>query len=225
MGNKSGLLVPIDPSWCIFLGPTNFELRITIYWIGLEIIVNSIKILFDTSLPRVVGHEMLFLCLSFAVPSTTRWESIQSSLVKMLAGFAFNRRDVHKCNRQFHDSNEEGIQSIALWELFRITRIVLHCPFHECRFRIVTKWVADVILLQFGLKCFSMRMTLDFLHEFAITEVISLSHNCMWQSRHSEVNVYFLSLCEQIDGLSTSNKSLLSYMMCVYVFVCVIVLI
>ena len=29
--------------------------------------MNSIKILFDTSLPRVVGREMLFLCLSFAV--------------------------------------------------------------------------------------------------------------------------------------------------------------
>ena len=56
----------------LLLGPANFELRVTIYWISLEAIVNSIKILFDTSLPRVVGHEMLFLCFSFAVPSTTR---------------------------------------------------------------------------------------------------------------------------------------------------------
>ena len=56
----------------LLLGPANFELRITIFWISLETIVNSIKILFDTSLPCVVGQEMLFLCLSFAVPSTTR---------------------------------------------------------------------------------------------------------------------------------------------------------
>ena len=55
--------------------------------------------------------------------------------------------------------------------------------------------------------CSSMRMTLDLLHEFAKTEVFCLFHNCMWQSRHSEVNVYFLALCEQTDGLSTFNGS------------------
>ena len=61
--------------------------------------MNSIKILLETSPPRIVGHEMLFLCLSFAVPSTTRspllddvvldGESILSPLVKILDGFAF----------------------------------------------------------------------------------------------------------------------------------------
>ena len=54
----------------LLLGPATFELRITIYWISLETVVNSIKILFDTSLSSVVGHEMLFLCVGFAVPST-----------------------------------------------------------------------------------------------------------------------------------------------------------
>ena len=54
--------------------------------------MNSIKILFDTSLPRVVGHKMLFLCVGFAVPSTVGslllddvvrdGESIQSPLTK-----------------------------------------------------------------------------------------------------------------------------------------------
>ena len=63
--------------------------------------MNSIKILFDTSLSLVVGHEMLFLCLSFAVPSTTKspllddvvrgGESIQSPLTEILTGFAFNQ--------------------------------------------------------------------------------------------------------------------------------------
>ena len=56
----------------LLLGPANFDLRITIYWISLEVIVNSIKILFDTSLPRVVGHETLFLCFSFTMPNTMR---------------------------------------------------------------------------------------------------------------------------------------------------------
>ena len=45
-----------------------------------------------------------------------------------------------------------------------------------------------------------MRMTLDLLHEFEDAKVLCLFHNCMWQSRHSEVNVYFLALREQTDG-------------------------
>ena len=63
--------------------------------------MNSIKILFDTSLSCVLGHEMLLLCLSFAVPSTLvssllddvvrDGERIQSPLVKMSAGFAFSQ--------------------------------------------------------------------------------------------------------------------------------------
>ena len=81
------------------------------------------------------------------------------------------------------------------------------------------------MLLQIGLKCLSMRMTFDLPHEFANTEVFCLFHNCMWQSRHSEVNVYFLALCEQTDGLFTFNKSHRVYLICVYVFVCVFVLI
>ena len=123
-----------------------FELRITIYWISLETILNSFKILFDTSLPRVVGHKMLFLCFGFAVPSTVgsplldevvrNWESIQSSLVKIWAGFASNQ-GVHKCNTSLLDSNKEGILSIALLEL------------------LFAIWVVDVILLQVGLKCLS----------------------------------------------------------------------
>ena len=85
----------------------------------------------------------------------------------------FQPRDVHKCNRSLLDSNKEGILSIVLLELFRITRITLHCPFHEYRFRIVTEWVVDVILLQVGLKCLSMRMTLDLLHTSSRTRKFS----------------------------------------------------
>ena len=69
-----------------------------------------------------------------------------------------------------------------------------------------------------------MRMTLDLLHEFANTEVFCLFHNCMWQSRHSEVDVYVLVLHEQTRWLF-KNKSPCSNMICVYVFVCVFVLI
>ena len=79
----------------------SFSCESRFFWISSETIVNSTKILFDASLPRVVGHEMLFLCISFVEPSTTRSphphdvvrdsENIQSPLVKILAGFIFSQ--------------------------------------------------------------------------------------------------------------------------------------
>ena len=79
----------------------------------LEAIVNSTSILFDALLSRIVGQEILFLCFSFAVPSTTRsplvddvvrdWESIESPLVKITAAIGQNvslilcqSKNVHK---------------------------------------------------------------------------------------------------------------------------------
>ena len=46
---------------CLF-SPPNLELRITMCWISKEAIENSIKYLFETSPPRNVCCEMLFLC-------------------------------------------------------------------------------------------------------------------------------------------------------------------
>ena len=89
-------------------------------------------------------------------------------------------------------------------------------------FYFFTEWVVGTTLLQIGLKRLSMRVTLDLLHEFANTEVFGLFHNCMWQSRHSEVDVYFLTLCEQINWLLTANGSHRSNLICVHIFVCVL---
>ena len=65
--------------------------------------MNSFIISFETSVPRVVGHIVLFLCFSFAVQSTMvslllndvvrDRESIQSPFVKVLAGCAFNQKE------------------------------------------------------------------------------------------------------------------------------------
>ena len=52
--------------------PANFELRITICRVFYEAIVNSFKFLFETSPSSIVDYEMLFLCFSSAVPSTSR---------------------------------------------------------------------------------------------------------------------------------------------------------
>ena len=103
IGGKSGLPVPIYPLRCTSPWSSQFWVasHARIYWISLETIVNSIIILFDTSLPRVVGHKMLFLCVGFAMPSTVgspllddvvrNWESIQSPLTKIWTGLAFNQ--------------------------------------------------------------------------------------------------------------------------------------
>ena len=103
--------------------------------------MNSIKFLFETSPPRIVGYEMLFLSFSFAVPSTSRspllddvvldWENVQIAIGENVGWLHFLSRDVHKCNGQFLDSNKEGILSIVLLELFRTARTSLHCPCHE----------------------------------------------------------------------------------------------
>ena len=68
-----------------------------------------------------------------------------------------------------------------------------------------------------------MRMTLDLLHEFANTEVLYLFHNCMWQSRLSEIYVYSAVPREQTGWLST-HKSLRACLICAYVFVSVFVI-
>ena len=120
----------------LLLGPANFEWRITKNWISLEAIVNSIKILFDATPPRVTGYEVLFLCLSSAVPSTVgslllddevrNWESIQSPMTKNLTGFAFNQE--MSTGAIDHSSIPLGRHSE-------------HCTF------------VDVTFLQIGLKC------------------------------------------------------------------------
>ena len=66
-------LVDLD---ALLLGPANFELRFTIDLVSEKTIVNSFVMFFlavnsfAASLPRVVSDVALFLCFSFAVPST-----------------------------------------------------------------------------------------------------------------------------------------------------------
>ena len=124
-----------------------------------------------------MGYEVLLLCFSFTVPSTTRSllldhivrdiESIQSPLANILIGFAFSQEMSTGAVNYALIPNKEGILSIALLELFRMPRIALHCPCHESSsLFFFTKWVVGITLLQIGLKRLSMRVPLDLLHEF-----------------------------------------------------------
>ena len=196
----------------LLLGPTNFELRITIFkvffwkrsWIPSNFCLRHLL--------RSVGHEMLLLCAGFALPSTVwstllvdvvlDWESIQSPLVKMTAGSTFFQEMSTSAIDNSLIPIKEAFWALHFWNCFAWLKQLYIAHFTNHLLWFVTDWVVGVVLLQIGLKCVSMRMTL------ANTEVFCLFHNCMWQSRHSEVNVYFLALCEQTDGLSTLHKSL-----------------
>ena len=105
----------------LLLGPANFELLFTIYLVSKKTLVNSFVMFFlavnyfAPSFPRVVGHIVLFLCLSFAVPSTMRSLLLDYVVLGYIFGWiSFLSRDVHKCNKLILDSNKESILSIAL---------------------------------------------------------------------------------------------------------------
>ena len=110
----------------------------------------------------------------------------------------FLSRDVHKCNRLFLDSNTERILGIALLEFSRID---------WNSFALSMSWI---IFFDFSLngmqallcwksawECLSMRSGSRSSSGVREHEIVCLFHNCMWQSRHCEVDVCFLALCEQ----------------------------
>ena len=160
--------------------------------------------LFETSPPRIVGYEMLFLCISFVVPNTTRslflndvvldWESIQSPLMKTLAGFTFFQEMSTSAIENSLIPMKKACWALHFWNCFAQLEQLYIAHFTNHRIRMVAEWVADVTLLQIGLKRLSMRVTLDHLDELLNAEIFCFLHNCMWQSWHSEVNVYILVL-------------------------------
>ena len=103
--------------------PNFFKVWITIFWISLETIVNSIRILYDTSLPLIVDHKKLFLCVGFAVPRTVRspflddvvrdGESIQSPATQIWTGFSFNQEMSTSARNHSLIQRKKNILSIA----------------------------------------------------------------------------------------------------------------
>ena len=55
-------------------------------------------------------------------------ENIQLPSVEYVGWIDFLSRDAHKCSKKCLDSNKEGILSIALKKLSRVTQIALHWP-------------------------------------------------------------------------------------------------
>ena len=130
----------------LLLCPANFQLRITIDLVSEKSIVNTFEMFtlsfrsFAASLPRIPGYKVLFLFFSFTVSSTVATpfldhvvrdrESIQSLFIELSAGFAFNQELSASAVDNSLIANREDIENIALSELFRTTRITLHCPIH-----------------------------------------------------------------------------------------------
>ena len=162
--------------------------------------------------------EMLLLCLSFSVPSTTRsplfddvvrdWENIQSPL-ENVGWIRFPSRDVHKCNRLFIGSNEEGILSIALLELFRITRITLHCLFHKSSL-LIRHWMGcgryfaasrlEVHLDEDDSRSSSRAREHG---SFLLVSQLHVAIQALWSQ------CFFLALCEQTRWFSTHKSPVL----------------
>ena len=71
-GNRNGFPVPIYQSMHFSSVQPILSCESRFSESRLEAIVNSINILSVTSPSSIGSQEMLFLCLSFAVPSTTR---------------------------------------------------------------------------------------------------------------------------------------------------------
>ena len=91
--------------------------------------------------PRIQGHMVLLSVLQFCrvehhgnAPSWSRSAGKREHPVVVclfFGWFASLPRSVRSCSKSLLDSNREDIENIAHSELFRITRVTLHCPFHE----------------------------------------------------------------------------------------------
>ena len=66
-------------------------------------------------------------------------------------------------------------------------------------FEFFAESIVDVILLQIGLKCCSIRMIFDPLHKPLNSEMFCFLYNWVWQSWYSEINFEFLFLIHR-DG-------------------------
>ena len=141
MGGRSGLPVPIYPLWCT--SPRSSQFRVASHDIqdlvgnDREFHRNSFWYIFSARCGPQNALSVRRFCRAEhheVAPSWWRSSGLREHPVAIDSNFdliCFQPRDVHRCNRQFLDSNKKGILSIALLELFRITQITLHCPFHE----------------------------------------------------------------------------------------------
>ena len=122
-------------------------------------------------------------------------ESIQSPLTKNFTGFAFNQEMSTSAIDHSLIPIKKTLRTLYFWCCFAQLEQLYIAKFTDHRLRIVAEWVVDDILLQIGLKCFSMRVTLrSFWRALELGDVLLSFTTALWQSWYSDVNVEFLHL-------------------------------
>ena len=156
MDNRSGLPVLICPSQCTFLQSSQF-------WAANHDTPNPpgshrefLQISFwDISSARCGPHGALFCAsdlpcrahrgCSFLDYVALEWESIQSPLVQMLAGFAFNQEMSTSATDHSMIPIEKTLRTLHFRHCFAEVEQLYIAHFTNHHFRFVTEWFVDVI--------------------------------------------------------------------------------
>ena len=173
---------------------------------------------FATSLPRVEGFLVPFLWNSFAVSNTMATpfldhvvqgtESIQSYFVTFSTGFAFNQEVSAGALHHSLIPTEKTLRALHFRNCFALLEQLYIAHFTNHRLLFVTEWVCRRYSVANRLEELRRWGWLSILFTSSRTRKFSACFTTrMWQSRHSEVDVYVLALCEQTDGLSTFHRS------------------
>ena len=101
-------------------------------------------------------------------------ECLQSKFVKVYSGFTFNQELSANAVDNSLIPIKKTVGTLYFWQSFAQLKKLYILQFADHRLRIVAKWVVAVVLLQVGLKCFSMRMTFDLIDELLNSEMFCL---------------------------------------------------
>ena len=106
-------------------------------------------------------------------------DSIQSQFTKLSSGFDFNQELSASAIDNSLIPIKKSVRTLFFWYTFAQLEKLHITQFTDHLLRNVAERVVDVILLQVGLKWFSMRMTFDLLDEHLKSEMFCFFHNCM----------------------------------------------
>ena len=145
-------------------------------------------------LPRIPSYMVLFV-LGFCdvkhrdcVLSLSRSSGLRVHPISVCSTFFWiccQSRIVRKCRRQFFDSNREDSENSTFGLVSHNSNNSTLPILTDHLFRMIAEWVVDDIVLQIGMKCFSLKMIFDLFDELLIANNFFSFHNCMWQSRQN----------------------------------------
>ena len=127
------------------------------------------------SLPRIPSHVVFSLYFGLSVSSTMGSaflyhvvrdrDCIQSLFVKLSSGLAVNQALSAGAVHNSLIPRKKTLGTLYFWCSFAQLEQLHIAQFADHLLRFLAEWVVDAILLQVGLKCFSMRMIFDPLYK------------------------------------------------------------